>query len=412
MTQEILKETIDALGYAFHEFKDANDQRLKHLESKKAIDPLLLEKIERINRNIDKAQQKMAQMEMDANRPMIFENTPSCLQEQGGYRKAFSDYIRKGVLPAEEKSLNALSEREGGALIPQDLSSKIHATLQKTSSIRGLSRVEDISSSALELLVDKDEADAGWALETQDRKEHDKTPGLEKIRIPLHEMYSKIRSTQKLLDDSMINVEQWLSDKVVAKMASLENNAFVHGSGKGTPRGILNVPLKKSGEWSWGSLEAIWTGKNGDFNDNPQEQLIDLFHALKPAYLSRAYWLMSRSAQGEIRKLKDPNHGYYIWQPPLSLESPATLLGYPVATMEAMPSLIKDKPSAAIIFGNVYESYQIVDRKEIYTLRDPYSAKPYVEFYTVRRVGGDVVNYEALKVLNFSDGSSSSKKIS
>lgn len=151
-----------------------------------------------------------------------------------------------------------------------------------------------------------------------------------------------------------------------------------------------------------GKLEDIKSGVNGNFEaGHGASTLLDLFHALKPQYLPGASWLMSRVAQGALRKLQDPGSHHYLWQPPLAGAPNPTMLGYPIVISDDMPTLIIGQASKAILFGNFKEGYQIVDRTGIRVLRDPYSAKPYVEFYTTRRVGGDVLNFEALKVLNF-----------
>lgn len=408
MTTDILKETVDALGYAFHEFKATNEERLNQLEQKNTVDPLITQKMERLNRSLDEAQDKMTRLEAVAKRPVIAASKENGFSsEEIAHKNAFLNYIRKGhesdLLTFEAKGLSTSPDREGGFFVPSIISSYIHKTLKDSSSLRSLARITEISTSALEMLVDKEEAAAAWAEEKGERRET-ATPEIAKVRIPVHEMYAKSRATQKLLDDAAINIEEWLAEKISLRMASLENTSFINGDGNGKPKGFLNYETAAANGWEWGKLEEIKTGVRGAFKeDNPEETLIDLFHALKPAYLSQATWLMSRSAQSLVRKLKDPNQHHYLWQPPLSLDVRPTLMGHPIHIMDDMPALTQGTASKSVVFGNFFEGYQIVDRQGTYTLRDPYSAKPYVEFYTVRRVGGDVVNFEALKVLHFSD---------
>ena len=396
-----IQTTLDDLARSFEEFKGANEERIKGLEKKGHIDPLVQEKMERIEESLNEAEKRLKHMEAKSNRPLVeTSEEPFC-----AHQNAFMDYIRKGLdaplLDIERKSLSTAPDRDGGYLVPSGLHDRLYATLQATSVMRDLATVREISSSALELLLDKDAADVGWVSEKQERIET-KTPELAKIRIPVHEMYAKPRATQKLLDDASLNVEDWLSQKIAHKMALMENAAFISGDGDNKPKGILAYETVSKAQWEWGKLEDIKSGVNGAFEEGHEvSTLLDLFHALKPSYLPSASWLMSRVAQGALRKLQDPNSHQYLWQPPLAGTLNPTLLGYPIVISDDMPALTKEQASKAIVFGNFKEGYQIVDRTGIRVLRDPYSAKPYVEFYTTRRVGGDVLNFEALKVLNF-----------
>lgn len=396
-----IQHTVDELARTFEEFKSTQDIRLENLERKRAVDPLDEEKMARLEASLDSTEKRLKQMEAFANRPSV-ETTSDPFSS---HQHAFMDYIRKGLdTPLhlyERKALSTTTDRDGGYLVPSGLHDRLYSTLQATSVMRPIASVREISTSVLELLIDKDTADAGWVSETQERGET-RTPDVAKIRIPVHEMYSKPRATQKLLDDALLNVEEWLSQKIAQKMAAMENVAFIQGEGANSPRGILSYETALKAEWRWGRIEEIRTGVNGDFLEDAGEiQLQDIFFSLKPSYLPGASWLMSRSAQARIRRLKDSESGRYLWEPPLAGVMTPTLLGYPVSVSDDMPPLVRGETSKAIIFGNFKEGYQIVDRSGIRVLRDPYSAKPYVEFYTTRRVGGDVLNFEALKILNF-----------
>lgn len=397
-----IQTTLDDLSRTFEEYKGVNEERLKCLEKKGNLDPLVQEKLERIERSLDAAETKFKRLEALSNRPQVeTADQPFC-----AHHNAFMDYIRKGLDASlhdiEHKSLSTSPDRDGGYLVPSNLHDRLYATLQATSIMRDLATVREISSSALELLIDKDAADVGWVAEKQERPET-KTPELAKIRINVHEMYAKPRATQKLLDDASLNVEDWLSQKIAHKMALMENTAFILGDGDNKPKGILAYETVSKAQWEWGKLEDIKTGVNGKFEDGHEvSTLLDLFHSLKPQYLPGSTWLMSRLAQGALRKLQDPGSHQYLWHPPLAGAPNPTLLGYPIVISDDMPTLNSGQASKSILFGNFKEGYQIVDRTGIRVLRDPYSAKPYVEFYTTRRVGGDVLNFEALKVLNFS----------
>ena len=367
-----VNEAIDTLTQAFGEFKTSQEERFRHLE-------------------------------LSYKRP-AFETSGTFSHTETEQKKALLSYVRQGeakqLESAEIKSLTAGVEADGGYLIPQVVADRIGRDLQDLSPIRAISSVITISASAIELLLDKDGAEVGWVTETAERKET-KTPNLMKLRIPVHELYAKPRATQKLLDDARVDVESWLAGRIATKLAQVENHAFIHGDGDNKPKGFLSYETKERAELEWGKLEHIKTGKDGAFSEeNAADILIETMNALKPEYQKGAVWLMSRSAHAMVRKLKDQNH-QYLWQPGLADEVSPTLLGHPVVLAEDMPALVAGTASKSIIFGTFREGYQIVDRAGMRILRDPFSSKPYVEFYTTKRVGGDVINFEALKVISF-----------
>lgn len=398
---ETVEKAVDALTSAFEEFKATNESRLKSLEKKGRADPLVEEKLERINRELDTLSEQLQKTELKGRRPGL-----EVSFEDRDYKHAFNAYLRKGeesrLIQLESKSLSAGVDTDGGFLIPQVLSTRLKEELEGLSPIRSLANVVTISGSSLDLLVDKDSAEVGWAAEADERPET-KTPNLAKIKIPVHELYAKIRATQKLLEDACINVEEWLAERISTQMARAENKAFLFGDGAKKPSGILSCETVETGHSEWGKLEEIKTGVNGGLNaDNPADAFIDTLNALKAEYQKGAVWMMSRTAQGTLRKLKDKN-GQYLWQPGLGAEVLPTLMGYRVFVCEDMPALVSGHASKSVLFANFKEGYQIVDRTDARVLRDPYSAKPYVEFYTTKRVGGAISKFDAIKVINFSD---------
>lgn len=303
--------------------------------------------------------------------------------------ETFLSYVRKGIgqEALEQKALTTQTDQSGGYLVPHVISDVIYRQLGDLSVMRHLASVTNISTDALDLLLERGEANVGWVAETAQRDETD-TPELTRVRIPVHEIYAKPRVSQKLLDDAFINVENWLATCVATKMAAVENAAFLYGDGEGKPRGFLTYPTCEIGHGEWGRFETIQAGQELASAD----AILDIFHALKAPYLPGACWLMSRSVAARVRKIKD-GAGHYLWQPALANQTADTLLGHPV--------VLCDDIADALVFGNFKKAYQIVDRQHLYTLRDPYSAKPYVEFYTTKRVGGDVVDFDALKVIRF-----------
>jgi HK97 family phage major capsid protein len=264
----------------------------------------------------------------------------------------------------------------------------------ETSPMRAYAAVQVISTDALERLFDLNEAGAGWVAETAARPETT-TPDLGQWRIPVHEMYGKPLAKQKLLDDAEIDIEAWLAGKIADKFMRLENAAFVTGDGVGKPRGFLTYP---DGTTLPGTIDQTNSGANGALASAPAggDALIGALYDLKAQYRANATWFMNRATTKLVRQAKDSD-GAYLWQPGIAAGQPATLLGYPVAPFEDMPSPATNSLSIAV--GDMRAAYQIVDRMGIRTLRDPFSSKPNVEFYSIKRVGGDVVNFEAIKII-------------
>lgn len=398
------QQTVDMLTHAYEELKSTNDQRLKLLEQKTRMDPVLEEKLERINQSIDTLQSDFHRRQAINQRP--HSHLGMDCPERAEEKQAFYSYMRhgdeSGVKKMEQKALSTDSESDGKFLIPEVISDRIKTVLEDLSVIRRLANVTTVSTSSIDYLIEKNVSESGWVTELQAR-DTTKTPEIKKVSIHVHELYAKPKATQKLLDDAKIDVESWLVDCIARKMAQLENLSFINGDGVHKPRGFLSYPSVSSGEGVWGKIQHHKSGAKGSFlQGQDADVLFEMIESLKPEYHKGAVWLMSRSAHAAIRKLKDANQNY-LWQPGLGVGVPATLLGYPVEISDDMPILTHNQVSASLAFGNFREGYQIVDRHGIRVLRDPYSAKPHVEFYTTRRVGGCVVNFEAIKILQFSD---------
>jgi HK97 family phage major capsid protein len=427
MSDEIKQavEAVKTVNSAFEEFKRVNDQRLAEIEKKGTADPLLEEKIARIEADLTKAQaiadeaalaakrqsrvvtdEKGDRIDLDAKAAewagMLARRrgeTIPAFNASGmdAYKAAFDKFLRKGeeVMGVEErKALSVGTDPDGGYVVNPDLSGRIVMKVFESSPMRAYASIQVISSDALEGLFDLDEAASGWVGETDSRGETN-TPQLGKWRIPVHELYAKPKATQKLLDDASINMEAWLASKVAEKFARDEANAFVVGNGSNKPRGFLTYA---SGTTLPGTIEQFPTSASGALASAPDggDALINALYGLKQQYRANATWFMNRATTKLVRKAKDSD-GAYLWSPGIQAGQPATLLGYPVAAFEDMPDPASNSLSIAV--GDMREAYQIVDRLGIRTLRDPYSAKPYVEFYTTKRVGGDVVNFEAIKLI-------------
>lgn len=380
--------------------KESTHQEIERKALEENQENTLQKKLELFQENLEKTQSRISKIEISKSRPQIKSN----VYDHDGmiHQNMFMNYIRKGadqeLNQFEEKSISL--EQTSGFSVPDHLYANIISSINHESSFRNLASTITISTDSVDLLVNQDDAQAGWIADANFQVEKD-MPDLMKIKIPVHEIYAKPRATQKLLDDLSINLEEWLIEKVADKISEVENGSFLLGDGIGKPRGILSYPTVSEKDWKWGCFEEIKTNVDGGFDPiNGADALVDTLSALKTTYHKNAVWLMSRSAFAAIRKMKDGLSGANLWQPSMAEKTPSTLLGYPVYISDAMPALIFGKSSKSIFFGSLKDAYQIVDRQGIQVLRDPYSAKPYVEFYTTKRVGGDVINFEAIKIIN------------
>jgi HK97 family phage major capsid protein len=326
-------------------------------------------------------------------------------EEYEQYKHAFWEYQRKGNIDwltvEERKAMSVGTDADGGYLVPAPTVGRIVQKVYDLSPIRQIANVMSISGDALEGVNDLDEADYGWVGETGTRSDTT-TPGVGKYRIEAHEMYAQPKATQKLLDDAAVDIEAWLAAKVANKFARAEGGAFITGNGVGKPRGYAAYTTAATGDATraWGQLEHIKTGANGDFaSSNPADVLFDLIAAFKSPYLNQARFVTRREVVAKIRKFKEATTNAYMWQPGLQAGQPDRLLGYPIVMAQDTPTLATD--SLSLAFGDFNEGYQIVDRIGMRTLRDPFTDKPYVKFYTTKRTGGGVVNFEAIKFLKF-----------
>jgi HK97 family phage major capsid protein len=392
---EEIKQLVEELNQAFLEHKTKNDQRLSEIQKKGSADPILEEQVDRIAKeiqNLTEVKERIEKVETKLNRPGMALGENSIRDSHSNSRKqAVVHYLRKGegLLSAEEvKLLSSDSDPDGGYWMTPEVSDRAVQKVFETSPMRNLATVETISTDALEIPEDLNEADSGWTSERSARPETN-TPQIGVRRIPVHELYAMPKATQTLLDDSRIDVETWLSMKIADKMSRIENASFINGDGTGKPRGILTYA---AGMTNPGEVQQI---NSGNASSLTADGLRTLFYALKSPYMPSAKWLMSRSAIEEVSKLKDSS-GSYIWQPGFQEGEPQTLLGHAIERMEDMPQVAAN--SLSVAFGDFSQAYTIVDRMGLRVLRDPFSSKPFVLFYTTKRTGGDVTNFEAFAI--------------
>ena len=320
---------------------------------------------------------------------------------KSGFFKLITGTRLDDLEPEERKAMSAGSDPDGGYMLP---ASTVGRTVQKIydqSSMRRICSVQTISGNDTEGMVDNDEADAGWVSELGTRSDSG-TPQVGSWRIEAFEMYAMPKASQRLLDDAATDVEGWLANKIADKFARTEGDAFINGTGAGKPRGLFTYTTAATADSAraWGQFEHVKTGANGDFHTTKADPIQDLIGAFKDQYLQNASFLTRREVRTKIRKLKEATSDRYLWEPSLQMGQPDRLLGYPVVIDQYVPTLATDSLSLAL--GDFRDAYTIVDRVGIRTLRDPYTAKPYVVFYSTKRTGGGAISFESVKFLKFS----------
>ncbi|WP_033967312.1 phage major capsid protein [Sphingomonas sp. Ant H11] len=317
-------------------------------------------------------------------------------REPGG--AAFDSFLRSGA-SVEMKAFTAVSGDAGGYAVPREIDAVIDATLSSISPIRSVANVVTVGSAGYRKLVTTGGTPSGWAAET-DARGTTATPVFTEIAPPMGELYANPSASQAMLDDAAFDVEAWLASEIAMEFAKAEGAAYVNGSGVNRPKGFLQAPTASTADAAraFGTLQYLASGAAGDFAANPQDRLIDLVQALRGPYRQGAVFVMNASTLARIRKFKT-NDGAFLWAPSLTAGTPATLLGYPVIEAEDMPDIAAN--SLSIAFGNFKAGYLIAERRETVILRDPYTNKPFVNFYATKRVGGCVSNSEAIKLLKF-----------
>jgi len=432
-----IAQTLEEQGKAFKAFREANDKLIEAKAEGKAVADLTAQ-VEKLSKELDKLDEAKAAIDdlvKKGNRPQTDSefkaaneltaetkgfnialraeyqakgkafpgelSTDAYKQYKSGFLKMVSGVSIDDLSSDERKAMSAGSDPDGGYLLPQ---STVGATLSKIyeqTVMRQLANVQTISTNDIEGIIDNDEASAGWVAELGARSDT-ATPTVGKWRIEAHEMYAMPKISQRILDDAATDVEAWLSNKVADKFARVEGAAFWTGTGVGQPKGLAAYTTAATSDdtRAWGQFEHIKTGANGAFHTTKADPLQELIGAFKSQYLQNASFCMRRELRTDIRKMKEATSDRYLWEPSLQAGAPDRLLGYPVYIDQYMPAKATD--SLSLAFGDFKQAYTIVDRMGIRTLRDPFTAKPYVVFYSTKRTGGGAQNTEALKFLKLS----------
>ncbi|MGP9811886.1 phage major capsid protein [Rhodopseudomonas sp. NSM] len=395
------RDAQDELLRVHEEFKAANDERLAARERRRG-DVLLEEKVDRISDAIDTRLKRIEDFALKQARPRLDGRRAESFAGSREHKSAFEAYVRSGdaapLRAIETKALSVGSNPDGGYLVPVELEHAIASRLSSISPIRSLASVREISGSVYKKPFMTTGPATGWVGET-DVRTQTASPVLDALSFPAMELYAMPAATATLLDDSAVNIDEWIAAEVELTFAVQEGAAFVNGDGVNKPKGFLAAPTVANASWSWGSLGTIATGAAGAFpEDDPSDVLVDLIYALKAGYRQNGAFVMNRKTQATIRKFKDAS-GSYLWQPPAQAGGRASLMTFPLIEAEDMPDVAAN--SLSVAFGDFRRGYLVVDRLGVRVLRDPYSAKPYVLFYTTKRVGGGVQDFDAIKLLKF-----------
>ncbi|WP_308908960.1 phage major capsid protein [Pseudokordiimonas caeni] len=348
---------------------------------------------------------RLGQIETKLARPGATPDVKAADDASVAHKTAFFEgFIRKGddgdLRALEKKALSTVSGGNSGYGVPGAIDTEIERQLKAYSPLRQICKVRVIDTPDYKRLLGQTTAASGWVGEEAARGETT-APTFREIAIQPGELYANAAATQRALDDLQFDAESWLLEEVAEEFAAQESAAVVSGNGVNKPKGFLTYAISTASDAARAddTIQYLPTGVAGDFAaEDPADILIDLVHALKARYRQGAVFLMNSKTLSAVRKFKDSD-GNFLWRPGLLEGQPGLLLGYPVIEAEEMPDVTAN--SLSIAFGNFERAYTLVERQGTRVLRDPYSNKPFVQFYATRRVGGALVNDEALKLVRF-----------
>lgn len=382
---------VQELNAAFEAFKVENNKREENLK-KGVIDALqetklkaMEDSIAELQASVDQANQGMAALRLSGGHDAAVD---------AAYTDAFKAHMRSGDIQA---SLNKGIAEEGGLLAPTEWDRSLEKRLMILSPIRSIAKVQKTSKATFTKLFTEHGMTSGWVGET-DARPNTNTPKFKQLSYSTGEIYVNPSATQTMLDDAEINLESWLMGEIDQEIALKESQAFLNGDGTNKPFGLLTYVEggTNAAKHPWGAIKTVASGGASTIT---ADGLIDLVYSLPAAYASNARFILNRKTLAIIRKLKD-GQGNYLWQPSFVAGQPSTILGYPVVEVADMPDV--DANAIALMFGDFSQGYMVLDRVGIRVLRDPYTNKPHISFYTTKRVGGGLLNPDCLKALKVS----------
>lgn len=384
-----VKSLVEALNKAFTDFKAEHTQQLEEVK-KGTADALQALKVDAINADIGRLQKAVDDANMQIAAAQMGGGTGEKLKD-AEYTGAFRAHFRKGDVQA---ALNKGADAEGGYLAPVEWDRTITDKLTLISPMRQLATVQPVGGTGFTKLFNLGGTAAGWVGEAAARPQT-ATGTFASLGFGWGELYANPAATQQMLDDAEINLESWLAGEVDTAFAQQEGAAFFSGDGANKPFGLLTYVTggTNAAKHPFGAIKTVNSGAAAAITS---DGIIDLIYDLPSAFTGNARFALNRKTQGAVRKLKD-GQGNYLWQPSFVAGQPATLAGFPITEVPDMPDVAAN--AIAVLFGDFRQTYTVFDRVGMRVLRDPYTAKPYVLFYTTKRVGGGVSNPEPMRAL-------------
>lgn len=398
-----IRGLIDQLNRTHADFRAENDRRLKEVEARGSADPLTVEKVETLNAAIAQIQSALDDQTRRVA-ALTLAGAPAETPEAREHRDAFRAFVRHGVgavapgQPIQNRG-SSFSDPDGGFRAPSTVEQTITRVLAQTVAMRGLAQTRTFGGSSYVKYKSLGGAGSGWVGEsdTGAARPETNTPQLARMDFVPGEVYAEPATTNVLLDDADYDVEGWYADEVATEFVEREGAAFISGDGVKKPRGFLSYDTVLNASYAWGRIGYVATGGASGFAAaNPADAFLDTIYALKAGYRNNASWLMSDLTAATVRKFKD-GQGNYLWQPTVAAGQPSTFMGYPVATDDNMPAVAAN--AFPVAFADWRQAYLIADRTGTRVMRNPYKVNGLVFFYTTRRVGGGVQNFEAIKLL-------------
>ncbi|HEY6527268.1 MAG TPA: phage major capsid protein [Cellvibrionaceae bacterium] len=390
-----IEQVAEELKGRFSEFQLKNDKRLDAVEAEKGK---LSGVVETLNIKLSELEKYKSDMEKELlalKRPGAHGLNPA-MEE---YKTAYAQYLRKGheegLHQLQEKAMRTTVGTDGGFAVIPEIERTVDSLLRNDNPMMDMCTVINVSTSDYKKLMNVGGASSGWVGE-EDARPETNTPKLVQIQFPMGELYANPKISQTALDDMFYDAESDLAMQIATEFNEKKGLSFTSGDGVNKPKGVLAGTIVETSDATraFGSLELV---RSGHASQITADGLIKLIYTLKAGYRRSASFMMPTLTLFQVRTLKETGTGAYLWKPGLEAGQNSTLAGYGVGENEDMPALAANAYS--VMFGDFKRAYYIVNRMGIRTLRDPFSAKPHVSFYTTARVGGALVDSQALKVL-------------
>lgn len=401
-----IKDLVVEQGTAWEEFKKANDSRLEAIESKGYAPADTVEKVAKINDELNKIGRDLDEVAKKANRPAQPDGNGKMTSDQMEHKAALGKYLRTGndagLHELEAKALISNSDPDGGYLVDVEMDNSIDRIASTISAMRSVANIRSIGNGAYSKLVKTRGISGGWLEENADSSESTEQQ-FSKIEIKAEKVYAEPWITNEMLEDSFYDLESDIMEEAGLTFAETEGESFITGNGVGKPRGIATYTNVANASYAWGSVGYVASGKAGAFTSvAPSDALINLQHGLKQQYRPGAVFMMNDATLGTVRQMKDASMGFYLWQPDTTAGFGGQLLGSRVVVDDNLADVAANTMSIA--YGNMQRAYTIVDRRGIAVIRDNITKKGVTKFFVSKRVGGGITNFEAVKLMKMATG--------